>query len=218
MDLGGDDVLSSIFVLLVVLAIAAVLQFAKGRKINLTLISFTANKMEEVFKPRDKIYQWIGLYVGYKAVYKLMKNTLDRVEATLLLLPRQSLLYYPISLIISRFDRIYLVFCYNKNIPYEAHVVRKGYYRRRIDKVIKNAAYMKKDKVMVKNTEFYLVYKNASTVNKLLQFVKNLENPSIVNHVALVPKNNTLYIAAKVKPQVFQDLLLKAYDLALSIA
>ncbi len=66
---------------------------------------------------------------------------------------------------------------------------------------------MKRGKVRVKNTEFYLVYKNASAVNKLLQFVKNLEDPSIVNHVALVPKNKTLYVAAKVKPQAFQDLL-----------
>ena len=213
-----NDTLSSIFVLLVVLAIVAVVQFAKGRKLNLTLISFTASAMEKILKPKDKIYQWIGLYVGYKAVYKLEVDSLERLEATLLLLPRQSLLYYPISLIVSRFDRIFLVFCYKKNIPREAHVIRKGYYRKRIDKVIRNANKMMRTRTTIKDKTFYLVYQDANTVNKLLKFIESLEDPSIINHVALVPRNNTLYIAAKVKPQNFQELVAKSYDLAKMMA
>lgn len=212
------DITSDLFVLLMVLAFVAVAQFIKGRKTNLMLMSFTARKLEEVFKPKDKIYQWIGLYVGYRAVFKLMKGLLDRVEVTVTLMPRQSLLYYPISLLTSRFDRIFLVFCYNGIIPREAHVVRKGYYRRRIEKVIKNASRMRIDRISIKGVQYYLVYEDANIVNKLLKLVKSLSDPSIVNHLAIVPKNKTLYIAAKIKVQLFEELLNKAYELALSLS
>jgi len=214
----NTDITSDLFIVLVVLAFIAVAQFIKGRKMNLMLMSFTASKLEEVLKPKDKIYQWIGLYVGYRAVFKLMKGSLDRAEVTVILMPRQSLLYYPISLLTSRFDRIFLVFCYNEIIPREAHIVRKGYYRRRIEKVIKNASRMRIDRINIKGIQYYLVYEDANTVNKLLKLVKNLSDPSIVNHLAIVPKNRTLYIAARIKVQLFEELLNKAYELALSLS
>lgn len=214
----NTDITSDLFIVLVVLAFIAVAQFIKGRKMNLMLMSFTASKLEEVLKPKDKIYQWIGLYVGYRAVFKLMKGSLDRAEVTVTLMPRQSLLYYPISLLTSRFDRIFLVFCYNEIIPREAHIVRKGYYRRRIEKVIKNASRMRIDRINIKGIQYYLVYEDANTVNKLLKLVKNLSDPSIVNHLAIVPKNRTLYIAARIKVQLFEELLNKAYELALSLS
>jgi len=212
------ELTSTVFIALVVLALVAVAQFIRGRKINLLLISFTADRMEKIIKPKDKIYQWIGLYVGYRAIYKLLKNSLDRVEVTVTLLPRQSLLYYPISLLTSRFDRIFLVFCYNKILSREAHIVRKGYYRRRIEKVIKNASRMRIDRISIKGVQYYLVYEDANAVNKLLTLAKDLSDPSIVNHLAIVPKNKALYIAARIKVQSFEELLNKAYRLALSLS
>ncbi|RLG85703.1 MAG: hypothetical protein DRO18_05420, partial [Thermoprotei archaeon] len=61
----------------IVVALVAVAQFFKGRKINLLLMNYTASKFEEILKPKDKIYQWLGLYVGYKAVFKIGNKTLD---------------------------------------------------------------------------------------------------------------------------------------------
>lgn len=213
-----DETTSTIFVILVLLAFIAIAQFIRGRKINLLLISFTADKMEEIMKPRDKIYQWIGLYVGYRAVYKLLKNYLDRVEITVTLIPRQSLLYFPIALLTSRHDRIFLVFCYKRSFPREAHIVRKGYYRTGIKRAIKNIERMRIDTVSIKGTRFYLVYEDANYLNKLMKFVKELNNPSIINHIALVPRNNTLYIAARIKPKNFIEFIDKAYRLALSFS
>ena len=48
-----------------------------------------------------------------------------------------------------------------------------------------------------------------------MKFVKELSNPSIINHIALVPRNNTLYIAARIKPKNFIEFIDKAYRLAL---
>lgn len=214
----ADEITSTIFVILVLLAFIAIAQFIRGRKINLLLISFTADKMEEIMKPRDKIYQWIGLYVGYRAIYKLFRNYLDRVEITVTLIPRQSLLYFPISLLTSRYDRIFLVFCYKRSFPREAHIVRKGYYRIGIKRAIKNIEKMRIDTISVKGTKFYLVYEDINYLNRIMKLIKELSNPAIINHIALVPKNNTLYIAARIKPENFIEFIDKAYRLALSFS
>lgn len=203
--------------LIIIVAFVAVTQFLRGRKMNLMLIAFTADKLEEVFKPKDKIYQWIGLYVGYRAVFKLARKLLDRVEVTVTLMPRQSLFYYPISLLTSRHDKIFLVFCYNKTFPKEAHVVRKGYYWRGIRRAIKNIDRMRVDTVNIKGTQYYLVYEDANTVNKLLLLIKQLSDPSTINHLAIVPKNSTLYVSAKIKIHSLEELLDKVYKLALSL-
>ena len=212
MNLTSDIILIFIF-----LGFVAAAQFFRGRKLNLMIMEFTAKELENILKPKDKIYQWIGMYVGYKAVFKLLRKYLDRVEVTITLLPRQSLLYYPIALITSRFDKIFLIYCFSRLNYREAHIIRKGYYRRSLSKVIKGYEFMNKQKISIQGTYFYLIYEDANALDKLLRFVKTLANPSIVNHIAMVPKNRTLYIAAKLRPDNFSELVSKSLKLALSL-
>ncbi len=211
------NVTGDILLIFIVLGFVATAQFFRGRKLNLMIIEFTARELEAILKPKDKVYQWIGMYVGYRAVFKVLKRYLDRVEVTITLLPRQSLLYYPIALLTSRFDRVFLVYCFSRLNYREAHVIRKRYYRRRLSSVIRNYEYMNVSEITIKNTRFYLVYEDANALDKLLQLVKSLSNPSIINHVAIVPKNKTLYIAAKLKPELFSELLSRTFKLALSL-
>jgi len=207
-----------LMVLIMVIAVIAVMQFFKGRKLNLMLMEFTARKLEEVLKPRDKIYQWIGLYVGYRAVFKLLYKTLNRAEVTVLLIPRQSLFYYPIAMLTSRFDKLFLVYWFNRPFYKEAHVVRKGYYRKGIKRVIKNIESLRVDRLNIMGKQYYLVYNDASVVDVLVKFVKSLSEPHVVNHIAIVPSNKTLYLALKLKPQVLEEVLRKSYELARSLA
>lgn len=92
--------------LLILLSAIAMYQFFKGRKLNLGIMSRVSKDLEEALKPLDKEYTWLGGYVGFKAKYKL-KNA--DVEATLTLLPRHALLYSPISLLVNKADRLYIV-------------------------------------------------------------------------------------------------------------
>jgi len=92
--------------LLILLSAIAMYQFFKGRKLNLGIMSRVSKDLEEALKPLDKEYTWLGGYVGFKAKYKL-KNA--DVEATLTLLPRHALLYLPISLLVNKADRLYIV-------------------------------------------------------------------------------------------------------------
>ena len=158
------------------------------------------------------------MYVGYRAVFKLLFKTLDRAEVTVTLLPRQSFFYYPISLLTLRFDRIYIVYWFNRDFIGEAHIVRKGYYRLGVRRAIKNYNKLRSSETRIKNIEFRMIYNNPSFARKLVRFIESLQEPGIVNHVAIVPENKTIYIAAKLKPQWLEDLLRKSLNLAKSFA
>ncbi len=206
-----------LFIILVVLSMVAVAQFYRGRKVNLKLIEFTARRLEELYKPVDKNYWWIGVYVGFRALYKLLKGVLDRVEVTFILLPRHSIFYFPISLLTTRFDRIFLVYWYNKRIPREAHLVQKGYYRRGVKRVIDMKG-LRMDKRVIRGKEYYAIYNDHTLVMRLVDFLKNVEKIDLVKHIAFVPKNNTLYVAAKYDPEYLDDLVEKTLKLALDYA
>ncbi len=207
-----------LFLLIVLLAGASVYQFFRGRKKNLLLLELASRSLEKHLKPRDKNYLVIGVYIGFKGFYKIFYKSLERMEATVLLLPRQSLIYYPISKLTSRFDRIFLVFWYNKEIVNEAHLIRKGYYRLGLKKTIKGIEEMIVKQITLAGKQYYLVYKQRDYAEKILDFAKRLHKPDIINHIAIVPQNNTLYMAVKYDPITLDDLLNKAYEFAKTLA
>jgi len=207
-----------IIAIAIVLAFVAVIQFFRGRKINLLLIEFTARAFERVLRPKDKEYQWIGLYVGYRARFDTPYKSLAKVEAVVTLMPRHSLFYLPIALITSRFDRLYMFFRYRKRFTGEAHVIRKYYYRTSLRRVIKGIERMALESIDIAGKTYYLVYNDSSMLRSLLNMVKSLSNPHIVNHIAIVPSNNSLFVAARVNTQTFEELLRKTYRLAREFA
>jgi len=207
-----------IFIIAFVLAAVAVLQFFRGRKLNLILIEYTARKLEEILKPKDKEYQWIGIYVGYKARFETSYKSLKRIEAVITLLPRQSLFYFPIALLTSRFDRLYLFFRYNRIFDGEAHIIRKNYYRLGLKRVIKGINRMKVESIRVKGKTFHLVYNDARLMNKLVKMVEEISRPDMINHLAIVPANKSVFLAAKLSPKTFEEILSRIYRFARSLA
>ncbi len=203
------------FMATAILAGLTVLQFYKGRKINLAILEQSIRILEDVFKPKDKNYTVIGIYVGYSALYKIYKDLINTVEAVVTLLPRQSLLYYPISRLTSRFDKIYLVIHYDRDkiLLGEAHVVKKGYYRLGIRRTIRGIEKMNIETINIANKTYYLVYTHRNLVEKLLNFVQSLSNPTLVNHVAVVPQYRRLYLTAKLNLENLSELVAKFYEL-----
>ncbi|MET1101620.1 MAG: hypothetical protein ABWW69_03985 [Pyrodictiaceae archaeon] len=216
MDLGLT--VYDVFLIAFFLAFVAVLQFFRGRRLNILLIKHTARVFEKVLRPRDKEYQWIGLYVGYRARFITPYKSLERTEAVVTLMPRHSLFYMPIALVTSRFDRLYMFFRYNKRFSSEAHVIRKHYYRLGIHRVIRNIERMAVEDVEIKGKTYHLVYNDFRLARRLLEAVKRLSNPHIVNHLAMVPSNSSLYVAARITPQAFEELLREVYKLARELA
>ncbi len=215
---GVPDTTIYIFILIVVLAGAATVQFFKGRKKNLAMLEKSIRILEKVFKPQDKNYTIIGLYVGYSAIYRLKDPAIKAVETVVLLFPRQSLLYAPIAKLTSRYDKAYIIVHYAwKRFPGEAHLVAKGYYRLGIKRAIKGIEKMKIEKIMIGNKQYYLVYTDRRLAEKLLNYAKNLENPHLVQHMAIVPKSKRLYMAIRLDIDRFKEMVQKYYELAKSL-
>lgn len=203
------------FVATAILAGLSVLQFFKGRKINLAILERSIRILEDVFKPKDKNYTVIGIYVGYSALYKIYRDLINAVETVVTLLPRQSLLYYPISRLTSRFDKIYLIIHYDKDkiLLGEAHVVKKGYYRLGMRRTIHGIEKMNIETIRIGGKTYYLVYTHRNLVEKLLEYVESLSNPTLVNHIAIVPKYRRLYLAAKLNLENLSEMASKFYEL-----
>jgi len=183
--------MDSLMLLLVVLAVAATLQFYKGRRLNLILMKHYLNEIEDVIKPVDKEYTWLGGYVGYKARY--ITPDFD-VWVTLTLLPRQSLLYFPIALITSRHDKLYLVF---SKCEGNAHLIQKGYFRikPKVDAAVK-------DYVDIGGVTFELLYDNKKQADMLVELVRALPKPENVKHVAVT---SNFYVFMKPEPEIMKD-------------
>lgn len=190
---------SEVATALLLLAGAAIIQFFRGRKLNLNLVEFYASKSVKVFKPKDKTYTWIGGYIGYRADFEL-ENGL-RLEYTLTLLPRHSLLYFPISLITNRHDKLFLVFKL-KGLNGEAHLIKRGYYR--FKPKIENEIALRREIVRVGGHEYELLYDKRRYADWLLNFIQGFAKVENVKHVSLTPSTGVLYIQMKPEPETIE--------------
>ncbi len=110
---------------LVILSVASVFWYFRVRRKMLVFLKEFTVKLEEVLKPKDKVYTLLGYLVGYKATYKLG----DGSKAYILLTtaPRLSLFYYPIAKALGREDRVSIALRPGiERIVREMHAVREG--------------------------------------------------------------------------------------------
>ncbi len=215
----GLDPLVALFIIVVVLAGVSVVWFYRKRKVNLMIQEKTIRILEKVYQPYDKKYTVIGIYVGFSALYKILKKNLKTIEVVTLLIPRQSLMYLPIAKLTSRFDKIFIIYHYDKDthFPGEAHLVRKGYYRLGIKRAIHGIEKMHVETTKINGKTYYLIYNNRRVMDKIMELVNRLKNPLLLQHVAIVPKLHRLYIASKLDLRYLEDLVSKTYDFALEL-
>ncbi len=196
--------MESMILLLVVLAGAVTFQFYKGRKLNLMLMRHYLNEIEDVIKPVDKEYVWLGGYVGYRAKYKVSSENVEAVETTLTLLPRQSLLYFPIALVTSRHDKLFLVFRL-KDIKGNVHLIQKGYFR--IRPKIEDEEFLNRDYVDINGVTFELLFDDRKQADRLIELVKMLPEPRNIKHISITSKTNVFYVFMKPEPENVKDYL-----------
>ncbi|ADT83260.1 hypothetical protein [Thermococcus barophilus] len=188
---------------LMVLAGVASIQFFKGRKLNLMLMQHYLRAFEDTIKPKDKEYVWLGGYIGFRAYYKVSEGNIDKFEYTLTLLPRQSIFYMPISKLISRHDKLYIVVRPYSQIKREAHLIQKRYYR--IKPKIEDEELLQKDVIESGRKEYEALFEKRRDVELLREFLQGFSKPENVKHVSLTPKTNVFYILMKPEPETIQD-------------
>jgi len=188
---------------IMVLAAITSIQFYKGRKLNLQLMQHYLRSIEEVVKPEDKEYVWLGGYIGFRAKYKVNRDNIRKFEYTLTLLPRHSLLYFPIALLTSRHDKLFFVIKPFSDIKREAHLIQKGYYRLKPD--IENEPLLQEEEVEIAGKKYRALFEKRRDVEKLKSLVESMSKPANIKHVALTPKTNVFYVQMKPEPDTIEE-------------
>ena len=183
------------------LAGATTYQFFRGRRRNLELMRDYIRELENALKPKDKLYTLLGLYSGFKGTLRIDNEIVREVEVSVGLMPRESLLYYPISLLTLKHDRLYLVFKLKKKPSYEGHIIRQ-------DVLKYNKAEL--DSFKVKQVRLYGKTYLTDCEEVCLKHLKEIVVSENVLHVALVPKTRVLYVFMKPKPGLPSKTIQKA--------
>jgi len=192
-----------LFTVILILAGVASLQFYRGRKLNLMLMEHYIKVMREVVKPEDENYTWLGGYIGFRAEYLVNKGNIKKFEFTLTLLPRHSLLYFPISLATSRHDKLYVVVRPLSEIKREAHLIQKGYYRLGLD--IDNIDVLNREIIEIDGKKYHALYRKRRDIDELKAFVERFKTPRNVKHVAMTPDTNVFYVQMKPDPETISE-------------
>ncbi|ANF21783.1 hypothetical protein [Thermococcus piezophilus] len=204
------EITSGVILALMVLAAISSIQFFKGRKLNLALMQHYLRSIEDVVKPENKEYIWLGGYVGFRAFYKINRDNIRKFEYTLTLLPRQSILYFPIALLTSRHDKLYIIIKPLSQIKHEAHLIQKDYYR--MKPKIENEEFLQREIVEIAGKKYEALYEKKRDVELLKYLVESLSKPHNVKHVSLTPKTNVFYIFMKPEPDTTEEDIKKIVE------
>ncbi len=186
------------------LAGATTYQFFRGRRTNLELMRDYVREIEDTLKPIDKLYTLTGLYSGFKSEFKVDSKKVDKVEISLALMPRESLLYYPISLLTLKHDRMYVVFRLLKKPRKEIHLVQPktlSYNAKDLKDVLKR-------EVKVNGTTYLTNVPDDETLNFLKPILVNEK----VLHVSLVPQTSVLYVFMKPQRGLVREVLKRSLE------
>jgi hypothetical protein len=206
-------------VLLLIFAISAfiALSFSRGRKKN-RKISFSAfNDLIKVFKPDDHAFTNIGGLVGHHANFCFKeKDVVNKINATITLMPRHAPLYMPISKLIMRDDRLFITLYMRCYPPGEGHLIEKKYADFRGPKIT-NANRLYSEEVRWDKYIFYLYYQRKMMYDQLKQFIDNNPDPGVIRHMAILPDQRKGFIFMIPREGMVGKNLEPAYQFILKI-
>lgn len=187
-----------VFYLFIAATILLSLGYIWGRRRNHRITHTAFKALSTVLNPKDQTFTNIGGLTGYHAHFIPQKSSgIKEINATLTLLPRQSWLWYPFSLIIRRFDRLSISCELGKKASRgirEGHLIERK-YSTFAGARIQNVDDLKKDTLTWGTRTFYLYYADAA-VKREMERCKEMvgADPGPLRHVALVPERSRLFV------------------------
>jgi hypothetical protein len=190
----NDIVTTPLFFLFIAFSFLLTFGYFWGRRRNRGIFLSVFNALVEVAKPVDQKFTTIGGVVGYHANLYLKKDSpVSQIDATITLLPRHSWLYLPISMIIMKYDRLFVTLYIKPKMPGEGHIIEKAYAGFRGPK-IKNADRLQKETIRWNTVEFFLYYETMKVRDYLTRFIDENPDPGIIRHIALVPDQRKCFV------------------------
>jgi hypothetical protein len=166
-----------------------------GRRHNSKIFQSAFNDLLEVVKPDDQTFTNIGGAIGYHANLHIKKKgaPLSRVDATITLLPRHSWLYFPVSKLIRKYDRLFITLHMKQPPSEELHLIENFYNGLRKSKIT-NAERLNREEIKWGNLNFLIYYSSTAMRDRIIKFIEANPEPGIIRHIALVPEEKKGFI------------------------
>ena len=111
-----------------------------GEKENKRIYISAFNALVDIIKPLDQTFTNIGGLIGYHGNFVTSKDSpIEKVEATITFLARQSLLYLPVSILIRKHDRLFITLHLRQSPKEEGHLIEERYSRYRHARITNEA-------------------------------------------------------------------------------
>lgn len=186
-----------IFYLFIAFTILITLGYTWGRRGNKRIYLSAFNALVDTLKPKDQNFTTIGGQTGYHANLIPKKNSIiRRLDATITLLPRQSWLYLPFSLLTFKYDRLFMMLFFGKKamgLVTEGHLIEEKYSRFRGPKIT-NEEDLQLEKMRWGDKDFLLYYADEEIKSELLALKERINEPGYLRHVAVVPDKDQAFI------------------------
>jgi hypothetical protein len=166
-----------------------------GRRRNSRIFLSAFDDLMNVLRPDDQNFTNIGGAIGYHAnlYFKKKGFFISRVDATITMLPRHSLLYFPVSKFIRKYDRLFLTMYLKNRPPEECHIIEKRYSGFSGAKIT-GAERLQKATVTWGAHDFYLYYETAEMHVRLMKFIEKNPDPGVIRHIAIVPDQQKCFL------------------------
>ena len=191
------------FYFLLAFTIVLTLGYSWGRRWNRRVLVNALDPLLDVFKAQDQRFTNIGGQTGFHAtIIPGNIRTVRAVDITITLLPRQSWLYLPFSLLVRRFDRMQVAFEFNKRgkrIREEAHLVEER-FSKTMGNSIEHADSLNREELSWGGRTFLLYSSSEMSRAWMQRLMGDLGEPGTVRHAAIVPERERAYLFIIPKP------------------
>jgi hypothetical protein len=185
------------FYLLIAATVLLTLGFSWGRRWNKRVLMNALDPLLEIFRARDQQFTNIGGQTGFHAnIIPGNARTVRRIDVTITLLPRQSWLYMPFSLLTRKFDRMQTIFFFNKRgrtLREEAHLI-EARFERMMGNRIENAESLSRETVEWGGRTFHRYSAGERSRTALIDLQTRLGEPLTLRHAAIVPQSERAYV------------------------
>ncbi len=202
-----------VFYLFLAVSLLLSLGYIWGKRRNTRIHLSAFNAVVDFLKPKDQTFTNIGGLTGYHAnIIPKINKTVRRVDLTLTMLPRQSWLYLPFSLILTHSDRLYVTLLFGKKVKpsfSEGHLIEKKFGKSSIGE-IDNSENFNTEQIQWGGKEFIIYTKDEVLNRHFKELISLVSDPVTVKHIALTPGDDKAYFFMVPKPgtvsAVFGDI------------
>lgn len=197
--------LTNLYMLIILSLLAAlmIIWYYYWRRRMIWLTRNIVIALENTLKPVDKNYVLLGYLVGFKAEFKLDSSGKRKAYSMLLLLPRYSLLYYPIArFFTSKIDRLDILLKDVELKPRRCHIVSKKWFKLlRQDHLSVDG--LRRETIEHGGEEYHVYYEDTRDRDLLVNLLVSRGNRYI--RISSIPEENAVLLTMKANPDAVEE-------------